>query len=734
MRGEATNPRPGGTAAPLRGFAAILVALVAARASAADLSGRADLSYADTESTQSASEYLRQVYLLEYRRQMSQPTSYRLALRYQDDRGTSLLPEGPSRLRSRILEPSGTIDHRLDGFGMSAQYRRNHEDSFERGTAVSRTIARYGAKTFVRPFEDAEVNLGLDRLAFDATQVDTRDDRLSLGFRYSGEELRFSNENRLQFFEDARAKLSRLSMGPRITTSYIRNASDAYSLSATYVIDYFRTEQRTGADTVLSELQPVAGLYANDDLPFDTDPMPSTPGLIDRVFDVSAGISLGPSAASFENIAIDMGRFATVEELRIHVRGSDGAPVPFGGPILWTIYASADGVRWAAIPGAIKRFDPSMSAWTFTQLCTDNASTETCPAGRPTARFFKAVNFGVNTIETFVTEVQAFEGETIRPNELRVSSVLRQGLVIVAGARPWPRLSLAYSASGNADAMSAYGSGRRWSSDVSSNLEARLGPFRGFVFGGAQSVRYARQALGGTQGSNGLAASVTYIPIERFETQIDARRTDDRVETPSAVTRATTSRVSLASRMEIYPSVRLNASGGLSVQDIVGGAVSQYATAEGALSMDLHRDLRFGLGASVQRRVEKRGETSQQLPLGIVQFATYAVYTAEGEYRASAQLRLLARLGYAIGESEKGLVQTYRAAWSPFPEGAVQLALDYVEDIDPLTGRALRRIAASPYWAVNRHTVLQLSYNKVRGRSGEPVRQENLYLTLSVRL
>jgi hypothetical protein len=173
---------------------------------------------------------------------------------------------------------------------------------------------------------------------------------------------------------------------------------------------------------------------------------------------------------------------------------------------------------------------------------------------------------------------------------------------------------------------------------------------------------------------------------------------------------------------------------GGTLQQVEGFHSSQYMLANGGIDLDLHRDVRFGLAANVERRL---GGTPAETPpdaLAFIAVAPHEVYTAELEYRGGAQLRLLARVGYAIGEVEEGIVQQYRVSWSPFPDGAVQLFMAWVEDVDPLSGLSIRRVTLAPYWQVNRHTALQLSYNMVRGWGSQPTRQENLTLTLTVRL
>jgi hypothetical protein len=150
------------------------------------------------------------------------------------------------------------------------------------------------------------------------------------------------------------------------------------------------------------DVQPVAGLYAVDDLPADTVVMASESRFIDGDLDASAGVDVGPTGASFQNVGLDMGRDAVVDELRIHVRTSAGQPVAFGGPVGWTVWASEDGLAWAVVPGQAQGFNVVLSAYIV-------EFTET------TARFFKAVSFGVNTVDTLVTELQPFVQQSVCP-------------------------------------------------------------------------------------------------------------------------------------------------------------------------------------------------------------------------------------------------------------------------------------------------------------------------------
>lgn len=696
---------------------------------AADLTGRADLTAAQDEAVSSSSEYLRQVYTLDYRRQVSLPISFRLGLRYQDDRGSSVAGVEESRIRSRVLAPTASLDYRLESFGLLLSYRLNDEERIDpdTGATLARSIERWAGSVRAQVVEGGDVALAADRLGFSSATRRTIDDRVGLTFRYTTPAFRLQNENRIQRFEDDRTGFTRISMGPRITAAYSRSFGNGWALAAQYLVDYFRTEQEARSSvpvTIPTEILLAGGLYVLDDLPLDTDPMTPEPRLVDRGFDASAGVSLGPvPGTSFHNLAVDLGRVLSADELRVHVRSATGAPVPFGGPVSFAAYSSQDGLRWAAADGPATSFDPDLSAYVVTFA----------PVA---ARFFKVVSFGVNTVDTLVTELQCFVHETFQPDETLVSSAVRQGLGLVLSAKPWPRVSLGYSGQLNADALSPYRGERTWSTDTSNALHAQLGPFGPYRLEARQTHTWARQPRGFSQSSLASAALARFQPIARLELGLDARRTEDRVERelPTRLSiRSVTWAASLESRVALYESLSLSASAGVNRQSLAGGGTTDYLIGGLRAEARLRRDLDLRLDVTAQRVFSRRGDTSAQLAFPLLRVTGYELYVAEATYRPSAQLSLMARAGYAVSGATDGIVQVYRASWLPFPGGAVQLAFDYGEEIDPLTGQSFRRASASPRWDVNRHAVLQLSYNMVRGSGALPVRQESVYVTLTLK-
>ncbi len=706
-----------------------LAALNALPATAEDFTGRAEFTYGQDEGRDVSSDYFRQVYLADYRRQISQPFGYRLALRYQDDRGASDAAGQQQRLRSRMLSPTASVDYRLESFGMNAFYRRSDDRTWDSqvGQYHSRTIDRYGGSMTMKPTERADAVLTADRLAYRAGLQDTTDDRAGLTLRYSNGSLRLSSENRVMRFENTQSQFSRLSYGPRVIAGYARELGPRYQVSGHYTFDWLRTEEQAlggSSIDVQTEVFGAAGLYLStgSSPPPSMPPMTPEPGLVDRSFDTSAGISIGPGDPSFQNLGLDLGRVVTLDQLRIHVRTTGGVPLASSAPVFWSAYQSLDGLTWAPTATAPALFDVATSAYVVSFI------------EPTTARFFKAVNFGVNNVATFVTEMQAFARETLFPRETRVANAVRQGLVLSASAVPVDRLRLDYSGYLNADVFSGYAAPRRWSSDSANSVGATAGPFGVVTFGARQALATAR-TTGLSRTSSISSASVKYQPLVKYSSTLEARLTDDWVESAAtAAVRSTTTGLALANVLAVYDTLDVGVAAGLNRQDLAVGGRTDFLTAKVDALAKLRRDAELRVESRVQRVTARSGDTSSTLDVPLLHVYTYELYQLEGTYHPGPQLALLARFGYTHSDAASGFVQSYRAAWNPFPGGAIQLSFDYADEIDPLTGSSLRRFSATPRWTLNSHAALQLSYNMVQGTGPAPLRYQSVYATFSLRI
>jgi len=332
------------------------------------------------------------------------------------------------------------------------------------------------------------------------------------------------------------------------------------------------------------------------------------------------------------------------------------------------------------------------------------------------------------------TELQAFLHETFQPNVPRVSSSVRQLVAVNLAGKPLAWLALGLSGQLNADALTGIrGGAPRWSTDLTGRASAACGPFGPWTFDASQSFTRAAQPLGFSQTSLATAASTRFQPIERLSAGLEGRRSEDRVASTTSV-RTVTHGATASTQLGILETLRASASLGYNRQDIEDGGTTSYLTGTGQARAQLRRDLELSLEASLQRTLARQGDTSAQEFFPLLRILAYQRYTAEVRWRPSQQLDLMARAGWSEAGERGGLAQSYRAGWQPFPGGAVQLSFDYSEDIDPLSGRSLRRFGAAPRWSINRHASLELSYNLVRGTGDLPVRQQNLYLTFSLKL
>jgi hypothetical protein len=718
-----TRPRPpvGAPRASTRAALACAVAVAVPQAAfAADLSAEAEVGAGRDEAALISREYLRQVYQLRYAHQVSTPIGYRLALLYQDDRGT--LEGGPAsgRIQSREFAPSAHLTWRLDGFSLVLSGTVSDTAGFDPLTnrMVSRTIQRYGGTSRLRLMENAELLANANRLAFSGLGVETTRDMGALGFEWKVGPLQLLNLNRVDRYEDRVTLLTRTVLGPQLSAQYAQ-AGPRWTLGARYDFDYSRTEQRALASapvTVPSDVQPIAGLYAVDDIPGDTV-MTSEARLIDGNLSSSAGVSVGPASASFQNVGLDMGRTTALDELRVHVRNDTGQPVLFGGPVTWAVWASQDGLVWAPVPGGTQTFSVVMSAYVVEFSST-------------AARFFKVVSFGVNTIDTLVTEIQPFVTQDVVAGETLIAHAVRQGMNLDASATLAPKAALLYLGQAHSTSATGFEGRARYSGDTTNIGTVRLGPFGAYRFDVSASQYYTRAPAGADHTKFALSGITRYQPVERFTAAFEGYRAQERM----GAVRSETTGATLSSNAMVYESLNTGAALGYSRQQLQTGDSADYLTATANAIAQVRRDLEVRFDVSVQRSVAEQGDPRGALAgTPLLQRLVYQRYYTEVRYRPSYQLDLLGRVGYAATPVGDGVLRKFRVNWEPFPGGNVRLSFDYDVEFDALSGRSYQQISAAPQWLINRHATLSLRYNDFRG-SVAADRQQSVNLSLSVML
>ena len=463
---------------------------------------------------------------------------------------------------------------------------------------------------------------------------------------------------------------------------------------------------------------PVSALNGITDVPSDTtlDPLVQNPALIDRNFVVSAGPSLGPDGASFWNLAADMGRVMEIEQFRVSVRDGNGNVVPSGGLVTWSAYTSTDGQRWIEVPVLSQSFDPRQSAYLVA-------------FARNAARYFKVVNFGTNSLAAYVTEIQVYSVEGLQGDQVRYTTTLLQIGLGSVSARVLERLVLTWTGLANVT--------RGWvqttiadNRDFQTTVSAVAGPFADFTTTFTSSWRSSSTAGFGDQSSLSNSILVQYLPIPRFEVSANLGAFRDQVNDVISNTYA----LNLSSRLRLYEAMRFQLSGTLSRQ-YVGPVITDYLGVGAWAEFDLLRDLRFTARASVTEAVASTGGTLPPDALLIPRPQQYQTYYGELRYFPSVQLNLQARVGWvATANGESGLLQNYRASWSPFMDGAIQINTAFEQDINLVDGRTFQRATIWPHWQINPWASLDLNYNytSITRRDLPQSRLQSFFATLTL--
>lgn len=695
--------------------------LLAGRAAADDLALRLDLTAARDETSLATEQYLRQVYEAIWRRRVSVPLGYGLRLRYQEDRGETRAPGFTSRVLTRVAAPSADLSWTIPEARVLAGWDLAWSSDLDPagGGFRSRSLERVQLGASLIPTERFVLSAGGDSSSAEdpAAGLSSRDTRASASMEFRGAEVQARLEERWWRFEDTRGGSSRTSTGPVASASLLRRLGEGGQLQASYALDYMESRSEATATTArIPVLQaPVAGLYAVTDLPLDTStaPMASTPALVDRNLTAPAGVPLGPDGVSFQNVGLDLGRSVIIDELQLHVRGPGGTPVPFGGPILFTAYESLDGVRWTEIAGAEPAvFVAPLSAWRVA-----------FPA-HP-VRFVKLVNLGVSTVQTDVTELQAYAHEA----PTRSARVL-QAVGLSAGWRPVERLQLTYAGQGAFTSYMQEGQPQRDGRDLVNTVTAVVGPFGPLSVQASQSQSSTDQDGSPSQATLGTSLGLRWQPLRTLSATVEGRRSAQRV----GALRTETWGQAASLSAEPWDTLRGAATFAISRQDVSGGGSSDYLTWSGLVQARPRPEVDVTLTASVQRTWATRGDVSAVTGTPQLRVAQYQRYLAEAAWHPSPLATLSGRLGWVGTPTRSGTLQALRLAWSPLPDGAVQLAFDYNEDVDPLSGQHFRRAGATPRWNVNRHAYLELTYNYVRAMGQSAMTAQSLYLTLSVTL
>ncbi len=706
-----------------RSLASIALGVVllgtAAAGHARGVTGRALITWQSFETEEQTSEGLRQTYDLGLRRSLSDPVHYRLWFR-ADGADTDLeLAADRSSTSFRQIKVGGEVTAAFP----KVQIRVIYDDiatDLDGERSGSRDLTSGTAQLAWRPD-------GLPRLSLEAEHrgfsdefrgEDLTDTRFQGTLSDELGPLSFAATLRTTDLDDQRGALRRTDEVLLQAGLNFSFWNDRITTSAQLFAIESRIDERgvgAGAVPVAERIRVVEASSGIDQTPEDARDQPLAPagGLIDGLF-VPTGISLGPSGQTFRNVALDFGRVAEVDEVRLHVRDPAGELVPTGGQLDWRVYTSDDTRDWVRVfVGVVTRFDAARSLYEvrFTQLST---------------RHLKLVSFGLNLVETELVEVEAYDNRPIGPGERRRTDNNLASTSVSVTARPNDRVTASWSGRWNVFERAPEDEAATTTEDRDqyASLLVEATPWADLL------VRYeGREATlteGFRQDFEQWAAELVLAPRPGLDFRIEVLRSTDETDDR----RLETEGLALKSHARLWRSVDLRLDLGELESDIqpdLRTLTRRFANAW--LIAQLTPALQ--LTATLNELDSELSDDGPAVP-GVVA-PSERRWGLELYWRAGSPLGVGVRLGRAETDDFSANLRSLRIEWQPFRGGALRLGTLYDEEADTASRRTFRRLSLTPGWTINRHASLNLNYTIFEFDDDEPLRTESLLANFQVR-
>lgn len=726
----------------MRLLASLAALLATSGAWAGDLGGRALFTYRDYGTPGLASDGFNQLYDARLEKQIVDPFRVRLTLRAEKSGSAQDVGLGPVSRDFSQFEPGAEVFYTLPRLQLQGTYdliRTN--SSIQGGVENERRLERLlgyatwrGDRLPGVSFQ-AERRTNEDSLAL----LDRTETILTGTADYAWKGLTLTGVARRTELDDGQLVFARSTRENQGLLGYEGSFLDGRVVaSLNGLLSSTQLDERA-SDVPVTVLTPVslARAYRSvDETPMEDDAAPiETPALIDRNVDRSAGVSLGPDAPFYQNFSLDVGRLATLDAFRVHLRDPDGRPVLLGTPIAWDVFVSADGARWTPVSaGVAGAFVPNLSAY---EIRFD----------RTTGRYFKLVNFQTNTLACSITEIEAFSLSEFEPGETRRTDILLKSGTASLSVEPLRRVTLSYNGLYNvvdqeSDVLAI--STRSFDHLAAAQLD--------YWSKGSLIVRYQTRNL--TQ--SGIVFDQVYDawsgilelrPLSSATQSLELTRSREEI-TGREVTSDT---LILHTYTRLYPTLDLTLDVGAGTQTYSGipglpAALSdaqnvdrRYLTAQSR--GQLSRGLTLTLLATIQRADYEGGFRPPISDGGLLPPEGIALpptrddrWSAEIYYRPGSRLGLSARVGRAAAGAISGVLQRYHVDWYPLAGGAVALGLTYDEDVDSIANRRARRLVLTPSWTLNRRTVLNLNYTRISASGPVTSSARTFYATLTFTL
>jgi hypothetical protein len=682
------------------GPAAVLsVAALTGLASAQDVvRGRATLSYQTYDQPDLSNRGLHQIYDLGYDRNVTDPLHLRLTFRGEGNDNSQEISGVSQKNTIWLLQPGGEIGYYQPLLNFRLRY-----DLFDTKSTTDDFSDR-------RKVEWGRANLnwspeGLPALSLQADERTDRDSEAGLdqkelrtleALSYGWRGLTFTQTAAYQTLTLNGSGAERKVLNLQGQLRYDNARADGRASVSGYVLGGVNRQDEMGGltSTSLPTQVPISvGSYSRDDTPQDSrdNPPIAEPKLVDGDLAGRAPINLGPTGLLYQNLIADMGRVVALDMLRVYIRDSSGNLVPTAGLVRWDVFTSADGLDWARMAtGAQTRFVFALSAYDVTFAKTS-------------ARFFKIVSFGTNSLDAFATELQAFFHTEIAVGQVRRTDQRIVSANLNAYAQPLNWLAFRYyGLYNNYNTVQADRPDFN-SQDSDHQLSADIAPGRPLN----ATLRYERRSSSaeGTpeERSEILFGLLQYTGNRNLSSSVEFTRTNTTglLDTTSDTARA-------HEYVRLLRTIELSVDGGVSREELKQQDLSsRQVFGNGIAYIQLTRDLRLTLAGTVDNTRFTGTGTALLSNLEV----NNSRYYGELFYRPSSQLLLAARLGYVTGTLVSATTKTWRVEWYPFARGTIGLGTIYDEDVETNgTYRRFRRIQVLPRWQVNRYVAFDINY------------------------
>jgi hypothetical protein len=675
-----------------------------------DLRADAIVSYQLFGSDQLDSKGLHQIYDVNYQRNLTDPLRVRLFFRGEGNNGSTDLGTFTTKSTYWQLQPSAEVTYSLpmiqlhgtyDLYDTRSSINTEPEDQrkLQRVTGLfswtPEDLPSLTAQTDQRHQKDALA--GIDEANSTTVQSLTYARPTFLVGEtalYQKQELNLTGFTRTLSSLQGQAQYQNTLLDGRLTAS-------AYVLGGVMRIDDQAGRQ---ASSVPTQVAIPSAAVSHDETPADSRDVPPlfSPSLTDGNYAVSAGVSLGPDGLSFQNIFVDLGRFAALDEIRIFARDSGGNLVKTGGLIEWTVYTSINNLDWTPVLGS------TTTGFITTQSAYDVNFPQTA------ARYFKVVSFGTNSVETLVTEIQAYYHTSFAAGETDRTDLRTLSATVNLSGKVTNWLTLSYYGLANDSHTSPTGRADYGSLDHDQIVTLEAKPTDKLTATLRYEYQRAEVGTGFSQSLSGYWATLLYALTPHSSSTLEASHISQKNDQD-----ITTDTLRLHEYARLYGSIDLYVDAGVARQNynlLDTRALQTFLT--GYTYLQLTRSIRLTLSANYQKtKFEGSGALGQ---FGSLE-NTIGNYYAELYYRPSSKLLLSGRFGYVNDRQLSGTTETYRLEWYPLAGGTVGLGTIYDDNIQT-NGyeHRFRRIQILPHWQINSHTNLDLNYSFLTLRSSVP--------------